>query len=57
MRPACGAKSKTGELCEEPVVAGKRRCRIHGGLSTGPKTKEGRERVRAVQHERWSQSR
>jgi hypothetical protein len=27
------------------VVPGKRRCRFHGGLSTGPKTKAGRARI------------
>jgi len=27
---------------------GKRRCRLHGGLSTGPKTAEGRARIAAA---------
>ena len=53
LRPECGAKTKTGESCDEPVVPGKRRCRAHGGLSTGPKTKEGRERIREAQRRRW----
>ena len=43
--PRCQAKSKRTKLqCQSPAVRGKRACRIHGGLSTGPKTKEGRIR-------------
>jgi hypothetical protein len=29
------------------------RCRLHGGLSTGPKTQEGRERIAEAQRQRW----
>jgi len=56
-RPACGAKTKTGAPCDVPVVPGKRRCRMHGGLSTGPKSEEGRERIREAQRKRWKRSR
>lgn len=52
-RPKCGAKAKSGDPCPAPVVPGKRRCREHGGLSTGPKTEEGRERIREAQKRRW----
>lgn len=44
-RPACRARSRAGHPCRQKVVPGKRRCRFHGGLSTGPKTEEGRQRV------------
>ena len=38
--PRCQAKSKRTKLqCQSPAVRDKRACRIHGGLSTGPKTK------------------
>jgi hypothetical protein len=43
-RPRCGATTRTGGRCRAPVVwkAAERRprarCRLHGGLSTGPKT-------------------
>jgi len=41
----CTAKSKqTGNRCRQPAVAGKDVCRFHGGLSTGPKTAEGKAR-------------
>lgn len=36
-RPTCGAKTRAGGQCKARVVPGKRRCRLHGGLSTGPK--------------------
>lgn len=67
-RPRCGARcrSKGGAPCVAPVVVTRgpdgrvrvrARCRMHGGLSTGAKTAEGRARVvaavRAAQRERW----
>lgn len=56
-RPACGAKTRNGGACAIPVVPGKSRCRAHGGLSTGPKTEAGRERIRAAQQRRWKDAR
>ncbi|WP_420852591.1 HGGxSTG domain-containing protein [Salinisphaera shabanensis] len=45
-RVACGAKRRSdGEPCEAPSVPGKRRCKWHGGCSTGPRTPEGKARV------------
>lgn len=46
MNPMCGAKTKgTGKPCQRhPQKNG--RCRLHGGLSTGPKTLEGIQRIR-----------
>jgi hypothetical protein len=33
----CGAKRKKGQgICQAPPMRGKKRCRIHGGASTGP---------------------
>ena len=52
--PSCGAKLGKGTTCKAEVVPGKRRCRSHGGLSTGPKTFEGRNRVAASQRDRWA---
>ncbi len=41
----CAAKSKrSGQRCRNPVVKGKRTCRMHGGKSTGPRTSQGRKR-------------
>lgn len=42
----CGAKTRTGTPCQCRPVEGKRRCKFHGGLSTGARSTEGRERLR-----------
>ena len=52
-RPRCGAKTRAGGECQVRVEAGKRRCRFHGGCSTGPKTEEGRARIADAQRKRW----
>jgi len=51
-RPRCGARCRVGSSCNAPPVWDRRldrqvngRCRMHGGLSTGPKTEEGRRRI------------
>ena len=36
------------------LVNGK--CKLHGGLSTGPKTEEGRARIAAAQRARWQRA-
>ncbi len=44
--PRCGAKTRAGSPCQCPAIRGRRRCRLHGGLSRGPTTEHGRERSR-----------
>jgi len=53
--PRCGAKNRRGLPCQCPAMPNGR-CRLHGGLSTGPKTQEGIERIlQAVKkHGRYS---
>src|SRR3954469_23896371 len=46
--PRCGARTRSGAPCKGPAVRNRRRCRMHGGLSTGPRTAEGFERMRAA---------
>lgn len=53
-RPRCEAKTRAGGACAVRVEAGKRRCRFHGGKSTGPKTAEGRARIAEAQRLRWA---
>ena len=55
--PRCGAKTRRGTACQCPAMRNGR-CRLHGGLSTGPKTPEGIERIRraATKHGRSSQA-
>ena len=52
-RPRCGAKTRSGSTCKHPVSPGKRRCRFHGGASTGPRTEEGKKRIAEGQKKRW----
>ena len=48
-RVPCGARRRRDGLpCEALSVPGKRRCKWHGGWSTGPKTEQGK--VRAQQN-------
>ena len=51
--PRCGARTRRGAPCQAPAMANGR-CRMHGGLSTGPKTPEGLERCRKA---RWKHGR
>ncbi len=55
--PRCGAKTRQGSPCRSPAMKN-HRCKMHGGLSTGPKTAEGIERIRAsrTKHGRYSQA-
>ena len=52
-RPLCGARCRDGHACKAKAVVHPRtdnplngRCRMHGGLSTGAKTAEGKERCK-----------
>jgi hypothetical protein len=43
----CKAQSsRTKEQCKNPALKGKAVCKWHGGMSTGPRTKEGIQRIR-----------
>jgi hypothetical protein len=51
-RPKCNARCRTGRRCQARAVWDKDydcprngKCRLHGGLSTGPRTPEGRRRI------------
>jgi hypothetical protein len=45
----CKARSSRTKLqCAKPALKGKVVCGHHGGYSTGPRTKEGKERIRSV---------
>ncbi|WP_074743055.1 HGGxSTG domain-containing protein [Celeribacter indicus] len=53
----CGAKTRSGGACQCRPVHGSKRCRLHGGLSTGPKTAAGRERIAEAQRRRHASHR
>jgi len=49
--PRCGAKTRSGAPCRAPAMFSRKsgnytRCRLHGGASTGPRTREGRDLCR-----------
>lgn len=45
----CKAKSSRTKLqCAKPALKGKGVCGHHGGYSTGPRSKEGKDRIRAA---------
>ncbi len=45
----CGARTRSSHSCLSPAMKNGR-CRMHGGKSTGPKTREGLEKSRRA---RW----
>jgi hypothetical protein len=55
--PRCGAKTRAGTPCRAAAIPNGR-CRMHGGMSTGPRTAEGIKRIRAsrTKHGRYSQA-
>jgi len=57
MRVQCGAKTRKGRPCKLMSEAGRKRCKFHGGMSTGPKTVEGRKRIAEAQRMRWQRYR
>ena len=34
-QPRCGARTRAGAPCQRPAIRGRKRCRLHGGLSPG----------------------
>lgn len=40
----CGAKTRRGTACKRRDLGVGGRCRLHGGLSTGPRTRAGKKR-------------
>jgi hypothetical protein len=54
--PLCGARTRGGLPCRHPGKKANGRCRRHGGLSTGPKTAAGIERIRRARTTHGQQS-
>lgn len=44
----CGAKTRSGAPCKAPAMHDRARCRMHGGLSCGPTSIEGKQRIAAA---------
>ena len=39
----CGAKTRKGTPCKNKTLYRSGRCKFHGGMSTGPKSKKGKQ--------------
>jgi hypothetical protein len=39
--PRCGARNRAGQPCRAPAMRSKKRCQMHDGESTGPRTADG----------------
>jgi hypothetical protein len=52
-RPRCGARTRKGTPCQAQGLGRGGRCKNHGGMSTGARTPEGRQRIHEAQHRRW----
>jgi hypothetical protein len=60
--PLCGARCRDGHACRakaawDGIRPYNGRCRLHGGLSTGPRTQEGRDRLSAATKKMWTEHR
>ena len=53
----CGARTRAGHPCRRKGLGKGGRCPNHGGMSTGPRTPEGRARLSALLKARWALSR
>ena len=49
---ACAAMTRTGRACVRRAMANGR-CPNHGGLSSGPRSEAGRQRISEAQKQRW----
>ena len=56
-RQPCEATTRKGTPCRNLSEPGKRRCKFHGGMSTGPRTPEGKARIARAQRQRWAKYR
>jgi hypothetical protein len=61
--PRCGAKTRAGSPCRCPAIRDRKRCRLHGGHSSGaPKGRDngnyrdGTFTAEAIQEEQWLRS-
>jgi hypothetical protein len=61
--PRCGARTRGGTPCQRPAIRGRKRCRLHGGLSPGAPRgqkngnfKTGDWTIEAIQERKWLRS-
>ena len=44
LRKICGAKNRKGLPCQCKLLLKGGKCKFHGGMSTGPRTEEGKKK-------------
>jgi hypothetical protein len=44
-RMTCGAKTRAGTPCKSGAIYDSGRCKLHGGLSTGPRSEAGKRQA------------
>jgi hypothetical protein len=55
LKERCGAHARsTGQPCQAQPIPGKKRCRSHGGLSTGPRSVAGLQAVGEATRQRMA---
>ena len=54
LRVVCGARTRKDTPCRNMSGPGRKRCKFHGGKSTGPKTCEGKAKIAEAQRIRWA---
>ena len=61
--PRCGAKTRAGGACQWPAIRSRKRCRLHGGRSTGAPQgrgngnyKDGTFTAEAIEERQWLRS-
>jgi hypothetical protein len=61
--PRCGALNRAGTPCQSPAMRGRKRCRIHGGLSPGAPRGQGNGRyvdgfwtAETIAERKWARS-
>jgi glucans biosynthesis protein len=61
--PRCGARTRAGTPCQRPALRGRKRCRLHGGLSPGAPRgakngnyKNGDWTAEAIEERKWLRS-
>lgn len=52
----CLARTRSGLPCQKPPLKSKSRCRLHGGLSTGPRTADGKARIASANYKHGRRS-
>jgi len=53
LRKICGAKNRRGLPCQCKLLLRGNKCKFHGGMSTGAKTAEGKQRSLAAMRAGW----